>query len=47
MRDVGLTDFGEPFKRLFNQGVIRYQHVGDIRTEEIPFMLEQLREAGA
>ena len=27
------------------QGVIRYQHVGDIRREHVPMLLERLREA--
>ncbi|MFT4027986.1 MAG: DsbE family thiol:disulfide interchange protein [Novosphingobium sp.] len=28
------------------QGVIRYQHIGDIRPEQVPMILEKLREAG-
>lgn len=28
------------------QGVIRYQHIGDIRAEHVPLLLEKLREAG-
>jgi cytochrome c biogenesis protein CcmG/thiol:disulfide interchange protein DsbE len=28
-------------------GVIRYQHIGDIRAEHVPMLLEKLREAGA
>lgn len=29
------------------QGIIRYQHIGDIRAEHVPLLLEKLREAGA
>lgn len=29
------------------KGVIRYQHIGDIRPEHVGLILEQLREAGA
>ena len=29
------------------QGIIRYQHIGDIRAEQVPMILEKLREAGA
>lgn len=28
------------------QGVIRYQHIGDIRAEHVPRLLEELRKAG-
>ncbi len=28
------------------QGVIRYQHIGDIRDSHVPLLLEKLREAG-
>ena len=28
------------------RGVIRYQHVGDIRDEHVPLLLEELRKAG-
>ena len=28
-------------------GVIRYQHIGDIRAEQVPLILEKLAEAGA
>jgi cytochrome c biogenesis protein CcmG/thiol:disulfide interchange protein DsbE len=28
-------------------GVIRYQHIGDIRDEHVPVLLAELREAGA
>ncbi len=29
------------------QGVIRYQHIGDIRADQVPMILEKLHEAGA
>ena len=29
------------------RGVIRYQHIGDIRDRDVPILLEKLREAGA
>jgi cytochrome c biogenesis protein CcmG/thiol:disulfide interchange protein DsbE len=29
------------------RGVIRYQHIGDIRDEHVPVLLAELREAGA
>lgn len=29
------------------KGVIRYQHIGDIRVPDVPMLLEKLREAGA
>jgi cytochrome c biogenesis protein CcmG/thiol:disulfide interchange protein DsbE len=29
------------------KGRIRYQHIGDIRAEEVPMMLEKLKEAGS
>lgn len=29
------------------KGVIRYQHIGDIRPEHVPLLLEKLGEAGA
>jgi cytochrome c biogenesis protein CcmG, thiol:disulfide interchange protein DsbE len=28
------------------QGVIRYQHIGEIRAEQVPLILEKLKEAG-
>ena len=28
------------------KGVIRYQHIGDIRASQVPMILEKLREAG-
>jgi len=29
------------------QGVIRYQHIGDIRAEDVPMLLDKLKAAGA
>ena len=29
------------------EGIITYQHIGDIRESDVPVLLEQLREAGA
>jgi cytochrome c biogenesis protein CcmG, thiol:disulfide interchange protein DsbE len=29
------------------QGVIRYQHIGDIRAEDVPMLLDKLKQAGA
>ncbi|BBC73620.1 alkyl hydroperoxide reductase [Altererythrobacter sp. B11] len=29
------------------KGVIRYQHIGDIREDDVPLILQKLREAGA
>lgn len=28
------------------RGIIRYQHIGDIRPEQVPMILEKLKEAG-
>ncbi|OYW46095.1 MAG: alkyl hydroperoxide reductase [Sphingomonadales bacterium 32-68-7] len=28
------------------RGVIRYQHIGDIRADQVPLLLEELRKAG-
>lgn len=28
------------------KGIIRYQHIGDIRADQVPMILEKLREAG-
>ncbi|TNE31899.1 MAG: DsbE family thiol:disulfide interchange protein, partial [Alphaproteobacteria bacterium] len=28
------------------KGVIRYQHIGDVRAEDVPMLLAKLREAG-
>jgi cytochrome c biogenesis protein CcmG/thiol:disulfide interchange protein DsbE len=28
------------------KGIIRYQHIGDIRPEQVPMILEKLKEAG-
>jgi cytochrome c biogenesis protein CcmG/thiol:disulfide interchange protein DsbE len=29
------------------QGVIRYQHIGDIRADDVPMLLNRLKQAGA
>jgi cytochrome c biogenesis protein CcmG, thiol:disulfide interchange protein DsbE len=29
------------------KGVIRYQHIGDIRAEDVPMLLDKLKQAGA
>lgn len=29
------------------KGIIRYQHIGDVRGPDVPMLLEKLREAGA
>ena len=29
------------------KGVIRYQHIGDIRAEHVPMLIEKLKDAGA
>ena len=29
------------------KGVIRYQHIGDIRESDVPVLLEELRKAGS
>jgi cytochrome c biogenesis protein CcmG/thiol:disulfide interchange protein DsbE len=29
------------------KGVIRYQHIGDIRDDDVPMLLDELRKAGA
>lgn len=29
------------------KGIIRYQHIGDVRVPDVPMLLEKLREAGA
>ena len=45
---LGIGSSGVPETYVIDgKGVIRYQHIGDIRAEEIPFMLEKLKEAGA
>ena len=42
---IGSSGVPETFV-IDGQGVIRHQHIGDIRAEDIPMILEKLREAG-
>jgi cytochrome c biogenesis protein CcmG/thiol:disulfide interchange protein DsbE len=44
--EVGSSGVPETFV-IDGKGVIRYQHIGDIREEDIPLLLEKLKEAGA
>ncbi len=41
---IGSSGVPETFV-IDGHGVIRYQHIGDIRPEEVPMMLEKLKEA--
>lgn len=43
---IGSSGVPETFV-IDGQGVIRYQHIGDIRDGDIPKLLEELRKAGA
>ena len=42
---IGSSGVPETFV-IDGRGVIRYQHIGDIRPEEVPMMLAKLKEAG-
>nr|WP_305098602.1 DsbE family thiol:disulfide interchange protein [Croceibacterium sp. D39] len=42
---IGSSGVPETFV-IDGKGVIRYQHIGDIREEDIPILLAKLREAG-
>jgi cytochrome c biogenesis protein CcmG/thiol:disulfide interchange protein DsbE len=42
---IGSSGVPETFV-IDGHGVIRYQHIGDIRAEEVPMMLQKLQEAG-
>jgi len=42
---IGSSGVPETFV-IDGKGVIRHQHIGDIRVEDIPKLLEKLREAG-
>jgi cytochrome c biogenesis protein CcmG/thiol:disulfide interchange protein DsbE len=42
---IGSSGVPETFV-IDGKGVIRYQHIGEIRPEHIPLILEQLKEAG-
>ncbi len=43
---IGSSGVPETFV-IDGNGVITYQHIGDIRAEHVPLILEKLREAGA
>jgi cytochrome c biogenesis protein CcmG/thiol:disulfide interchange protein DsbE len=43
---IGSSGVPETFV-IDGDGVIRYQHIGDIRDEHVPLLLEELRKAGA
>lgn len=42
---IGSSGVPETFV-IDGKGVIRYQHIGDIRPEQVPMLLDKLREAG-
>ena len=42
---IGSSGVPETFV-IDGKGVIRYQHIGDIRPEDVPMLLGKLREAG-
>ncbi len=42
--EIGSSGVPESFV-IDGEGVIRYQHIGDIRAEHVPMLLEKLREA--
>ena len=42
---IGSSGVPESFV-IDGKGVIRYQHIGDIRAEQVPMILAKLREAG-
>lgn len=44
---LGLGSSGVPETFVINgEGIITYQHIGDIRPEHVPMLLEELRKAG-
>lgn len=44
---LGIGSSGVPETFVIDgQGIIRYQHLGEIRAEHVPMLLEKLREAG-
>ena len=43
--EIGSSGVPETFV-IDGQGVIRYQHIGDVRADDVPLLLEKLREAG-
>lgn len=45
---LGIGSAGVPESFVVDgRGIIRYQHIGVIREEDVPMLLEKLREAGA
>ena len=44
--EIGSSGVPETFV-IDGDGVIRYQHIGDVRAEHVPVLLEELRKAGA
>jgi cytochrome c biogenesis protein CcmG/thiol:disulfide interchange protein DsbE len=45
---LGIGSSGVPETFVIDgRGVIRYQHIGDVRADDVPLMLEKLKEAGA
>ncbi len=43
---IGSSGVPETFV-IDGKGIIRHQHIGDIRAEDVPRLIEKLREAGA
>ncbi|HYD25678.1 MAG TPA: redoxin family protein [Croceibacterium sp.] len=43
---IGSSGVPETFV-IDGRGVIRYQHIGDVRDRDVPVLLEELRKAGA
>ncbi len=43
--EIGSSGVPETFV-IDGKGVIRYQHIGDIRADDVPTLLEKLQEAG-
>jgi cytochrome c biogenesis protein CcmG/thiol:disulfide interchange protein DsbE len=42
---IGSSGVPETFV-IDGKGIIRYQHIGDVRPEDVPLLLQKLREAG-
>ena len=43
--EIGSSGVPETFV-IDGKGVIRYQHIGDVRESDVPMLIERLREAG-
>lgn len=43
---IGSSGVPETFV-IDGRGIIRYQHIGDIRADDVPVIMEKLREAGS